>query len=257
MKIYLISLEQDIHRRTELTQLFPKTYPKMQWIKAVNGKKLLAEEYFSYTSQYLKKHHRIITPSEMGCTLSHIQALKQFIKTEEKNALILEDDIIGTDKDIEYIFSIIKQLDKNSILLCGGQTSNGNRNYQLGKKSHIDDAFKLSKFSYPHIYGTCCYAVTRESALQILTAHNNYLKVADNWGLFFLNMPFQIYYAHILHHPDDRTNSHLQKERLNLSEPMNFLQRIKSGRFFIKNFNLLKNHVTIFYLLLIGYRKIR
>lgn len=76
MKIYLISLEQDIQRRTELAKRFPKTYPNMQWIQAVNGKDLSAKEYFSYAQQYFNIHQKIITPSEVGCTLSHIQALE-------------------------------------------------------------------------------------------------------------------------------------------------------------------------------------
>lgn len=256
MDIYLISLEQDIQRRTELAKRFPETYPKMKWIKAINGKELIAKEYFYYMQDYLKKHNRMLTPGEVGCTLSHINALEQFIETEEKIALILEDDIIGNDKDIEKISAIAKQLDQNSILLCGGQTSNGNSHYQLGKKAYIDNVVKLSEFSYQYVYGTCCYVLTRESALQILASHNNYLKVADNWGLFFFNMPFQIYYTNVLHHPDDRTNSHLHSERLSLLEPANFIQRIKSGRFFIKNINLIKCYLIISYLFLIGYRRI-
>lgn len=257
MKIYLVSLEVDFFRREEISKKFPKICNKMIYFPAIYGASLLADKYFHNIYQYHKRHQRLLTCGEVGCSLSHIQVLEKFIESGEQHALILEDDIIGTDQDIENIFSIVGQLDEKSVLLCGGQTSNGNKNYQLGKKSHIDNVFKLCPFSYQYIYGTCCYAVTRESALQILASHHDYIKVADNWDLFFLNTPFQIYYTNILHHPDDRTNSHLQKERLSLSESMNFLQRIKSGRFFIKNFNLIKNYLIISYLFLIGYRRIR
>ncbi|MCH7339008.1 glycosyltransferase family 25 protein [Acinetobacter higginsii] len=257
MMIYVVSLEQDLKRREQISKNFPKIYKKIIYFSAIYGASLSADKYFQNIYQYHKKHQRLLTCGEVGCSLSHIQVLEKFIESGEEHALILEDDIIGTDQDIEDIFSIVKQLDKKSVLLCGGQTSNGNRNYQLGRKSHIDNVFELSQFSYSYVYGTCCYAVTRESALQILSRHSDYLKVADNWDLFFLNTPFQIYYTNILYHPDDRKNSHLQKERLRLLESMGFFQRIKSGRFFIKNFKLIKNYLIILYLFLIGYRRIR
>ena len=257
MNIYLISLEKDFRRREEISKSFTEYHKKMVWIRAIYGANLSSGEYFSKISQYYKKHNRLLTCGEVGCTLSHIKVLEKFIDSGDQHALILEDDIIGRDQDIEIILSVVKCLDEYSVLLCGGQTSNGNKNYQLGKKTHIDNVFKLNRFSYPYIYGTCCYVITRGSALRILEAHRDYLKVADNWDLFLLNTPFQIYYSNILHHPDDRTNSHLEKERLSLSEKMNFLQRLKSGHFFVKNINLIKNYLIIFYLFLIGYRRIR
>lgn len=107
MIIYLISLEQDIQRRSELAQRFPENYPKMHWIKAINSNGFSAKDYFSYATQYFHSHKKMITPSEVGCTLSHIKALEIFLKTDEEYALILEDDIIGEDESIKIIKSII------------------------------------------------------------------------------------------------------------------------------------------------------
>ncbi len=35
-----------------------------------------------------------LTPGELGCTLSHLQALQLFLDTDDQYALILEDDAI-------------------------------------------------------------------------------------------------------------------------------------------------------------------
>src|SRR5690606_22765699 len=92
MKIYLISLEKDIQRRIDLEKKFLKSYQSMHWIKAINGKELSAKDYFYYTQQYFNAHKKLITPSEVGCTLSHIQTLEVFLETDEEYCLILEDD---------------------------------------------------------------------------------------------------------------------------------------------------------------------
>lgn len=259
IQIYYISLEVDIQRRIHLSSQFPQYYKMMNWIPAVNGQTLSISFYFKSITDYYTRHARLLSPGEVATSLSHIEALKNFLSSNSTHALILEDDIKGCDKDLEEINKLIPLLSENEILICGGQTSAVNRKYQLGKKTLIPNTVKLSQFSYSHIYGACCYVVNKKIAKNIIEKQARYLKIADNWDIFFKNSNIEILYTNILHHPDDRTNSHLQTEReavLKVKQ-MNFLERIISGHFFVKNFNLLKNHLTIFYLLLIGYRKIR
>lgn len=257
MKIYYISLEKDYNRRDDLLKYFPKNFSDMCWIKGVDGSKLSAQDYFNYTNKYLSIHNRIITPGELGCALSHLEALEDFIKTNEEYAIILEDDIVGSDDGIEEICSIVNSLSIDGVLICGGQTSNRNNKYQLGRKTKIDVVLELSKFSYQYIFGTCCYSLNRVTAKYILESHQEYIKIADNWNLLMNNYHGGIYYTDLFYHPDDRSNSNLQKDRLKIDKRMSFLQRVISGHFFIKNFKLIKNYLVISYLFLLGYRRIR
>ena len=172
MKTYLISLEQDTQRRNELARRFPQTYPKMQWIKAVNGKELSSKEYFSYAQQYFHNHQKIITPSEVGCTLSHIKALETFLKTKDQYCLILEDDIIGSDEDIEYILGLIEKNKLNDFVLCGGQDGLNYWKYIMAKKNY-DDLYVLPIFSIKLLFRTCSYIVIRITARYILQKQNN------------------------------------------------------------------------------------
>ena len=99
--IYLVSLEQDTKRREELKLRFPNHYDDFIQINAVDGRKISAKEYYDKTIEYFIKTNKTMSPSELGCTLSHIKALEEFIKTNNNYALILEDDVIGEDKDIK------------------------------------------------------------------------------------------------------------------------------------------------------------
>src|SRR5690554_7645668 len=101
--IYLVSLEQDTERREKLKERFPETYNEFIHINAVDGRILSAKEYYQKTLPYFISQNKVMSPAELGCTLSHIKALEAFLQTNEPYALILEDDVIGSDQDLDSL----------------------------------------------------------------------------------------------------------------------------------------------------------
>lgn len=224
--IYLVSLNQDIVRREKLKKSFPKSYDSFQHIEAVDGRMLSAKEYFDKTRGFFNRYKRIMSPSELGCTLSHIKALHSFLATDAEQALIIEDDIIGDDEDLHEINRISKKMPKNSLLLCGGQQGLNHR-YQLIKESNVDGIYDVSKFSFRFVYRTCSYIVTRKSAQQILEYHlNKFITLADKWDVFFKNSEVVIQYINILEHPKDLSNSHIEADRI--SADKTFIMKVFS-----------------------------
>ncbi len=56
-----------------------------------------------------------LSPGELGCTLSHMQALRDFITSNEKYALVLEDDAIQImDIDLNQFKSEVVNLNLQS-----------------------------------------------------------------------------------------------------------------------------------------------
>lgn len=219
--IYLISLCKDKVRRDTLKQIFPKSYEKFILIDAVDGRILSAKEYYDKAMMSYKLLQKIrgfiMSPSELGCTLSHIKALENFIKSNEKFAIILEDDIIGNDIDLLKIQNIVYSLDRNSIFICGGQ--DGVKQYLYGKK--IDDNFyEVSKFSYKFICRTCCYVVTRASAKHILKYQNKNYGIADYWNEILKESGIKIYYANILKHPENLLDSNIEEDRIKFKKSL-------------------------------------
>lgn len=255
MIIYLISLEQDIQRRSELAQRFPENYPKMHWIKAINSNGFSAKDYFSYATQYFHSHKKMITPSEVGCTLSHIKALESFLKTDEEYALILEDDIIGEDESIKIIKSIILKNRIDGVVLCGGQIPLNVEKYKLCKCIN-ESLFIIPEFSKKFFFGTCCYVINRKVAKVIIDYQSKKITKADCWDEI-LGKFINLYYVDMLQHPYNINNSHIEKERseLYIFEP-NFLKRVYKQGIFLKIFNRIRNDLYRWFLLLKGYRQI-
>lgn len=256
MKIYFISLEQDVQRREKLGKYFPKTYPKMQWIKAVNGKKLSAKGYFSYANLYFQHHQKMMTPSEVGCTLSHVQALEAFLETNEDYALILEDDVIGNDEYISYLENLIKNFNPSGLILCGGQDGFNFWKYILGKV-FFENIYKVPVFSIKFIFRTCSYVVDKNTARYILERQQQNFEVADAWYTIFKNSNIPFLYLDLFKHPEDLSNSHIENERaLFYMNEKNFFKRIYKQGVFWKIYNRIRNDISRWVLILKGYKQI-
>lgn len=245
--IYLVSLKADESRRVKLKERFIKYYDKFIHIEAVDGRKMTVKEYFEKTREYYISNRKMMSPAEFGCTLSHIKALETFLETDNEYALILEDDVIGSDHNIDDIFEISVKLNSDSLLLCGGQLDSLDSQYRLGKKIELKNIYKVAKFSYDFIYGACCYVVTRKSAKQILDYHSNSLTVADRWNEFFINNDTKIYYTNLISHPQTMEDSRLEQDRIysyNNREKEKFLSKIfrKSSRYLRRAISFFKGN---------------
>lgn len=260
MNIYLVSLEQDYKRRDLLKDRFPQCYESFIHIQAIYGKEISASDYFNYCSKYFEKHKRLLTPGEVGCTLSHIDALKSFLDTSDDYALILEDDVIGSDADITETLKILSEEKKfNGLFLLGGQEGIQYEKYILGKKLNQKniprEIYEIPKFSSKFLFRTCCYIVSREFAEHILNFHRENFNVADAWFEILNNTEFYFYYSSIFKHPLDLSNSHIEKERSKDNEP-NFFKRVIRQGVFWKIKNRLKNDFQRSYLIFLGYENI-
>lgn len=255
MPVYLISLKYDVIRRDKLKKCFPVYYDKFIHVEGVDGRKLTAKEYFEKIRGYFIKYNKIMTPGELGCTLSHIKALKEFVETGCRYALVLEDDVIGRDVDLDRIFRSLNEMDLNSVLLCGGQISLFERRYQFGRRLKSIDVYKVARFSYPFVYGTCCYVVTRKSAQQILEHHSISLTLADKWDSFFEGSNTKIYYSNILSHPDFFGDSSIEKERDYIHKKKT-INKIFSRKVFSRFLNILILEFKRIVHILLRYKKL-
>ena len=113
---------------------------------------------------------------EFGCLYSHLQALNDFINTNDDIAMICEDDlsseIVHNNK---YIYKIINELSSNidnygiiSLSVVGPIDS---------VKFAIENNIKLTKYSPNRYYGTACYIIEKNTAKKIIL---NSVRFIDN-----------------------------------------------------------------------------
>lgn len=96
MNIVVISDKNNEARRQNTTQEFKKYNVEFQFFDAVMANRMSQEEL---DTKALKD--TFLSPSEIGCALSHCGVYDEFLKSDEKSIMICEDDIYFTD-DFNY-----------------------------------------------------------------------------------------------------------------------------------------------------------
>ena len=96
MNIVVISDKNNEARRQNATQEFKKHNVEFQFFDAVMANRMSKEEL---DTKALKD--TFLSPSEIGCALSHCGVYDEFLKSDEKSIMICEDDIYFTD-DFNY-----------------------------------------------------------------------------------------------------------------------------------------------------------
>lgn len=254
--IYLVSLDSDIERRDALKKMFPRSYSKFIFdSSAVDGRKLSAKEYYDKVVASAVSSGRLMSPSELGCTLSHMAVLEKFLESGHEKALIIEDDIIGDDQNLIDIIDSSKYVKENSLYICGGQQGTSVRKFLVANEEVGGGLYKLSEFSKGFILRTCCYVVTKTSARKVLDFYSEKMSVADSWGEISKSKSFDILYSNSLKHPLDLGVSHIELERMNYkskSIKKKLFSRGLVGAFFAPLFR----YVWLYSLIMIGYDRL-
>ena len=179
MQIFCINLPESTDRRRLVNQQFQSlALSDWEWLEAVNGRTLSAEEMTMHTdTKYQQRgHNRIFFPGEVGCALSHQKAYKAIIDRGLSHALILEDDIC-IDRNLKLCLSFVEHLiseQQPQVILLSEIKKYFSDNIQP-----ISDQYDLVEaVSARHGYA---YIINRKAA-EIIIKNNYPLKhVADDW----------------------------------------------------------------------------
>ncbi len=230
--VFVISLKSDEARREKLKERF-KNYGEFKLVEATDGRAMSAKEYYGYALPSLEAYGRLLSPSEVGCSLSHARAYEEFLKSDAQFALILEDDVIGDESGIKKAFETAARMDAGSALVCGAQDGLEGRFSAFGKK--LDEDFWLvSKRSYGTIYRAAAYVLDRRAAEKILQTHKKALCVADFWQILLLKNGLKMYFSDIFAHPTDLAGSNIQAERVQRArDKASFKTRLNSLKYVV------------------------
>jgi len=222
MRAYVISLHGEDHpRNAELFQLLQRNSILPSLIQAINGKTLAAATYFSLVQCYLWSDQRLLTPSELGCALSHKRAYEEFLTTTDDCALFLEDDALLSDPACRDIMRLVRVgLHNKGYVHLGGFEGDKPRYYQhiRGVVVHNEPkAFWIPPWELSTLTGTVGYVASRwiASMLRDSLAQNQHL--IDNFYYVYQRFPkFRLYYSNIVGHPPNLSASSIERERLRI-----------------------------------------
>ncbi|MFJ0260113.1 glycosyltransferase family 25 protein [Acinetobacter baumannii] len=227
MKKYLISIEADNSPRLQNFFSQSNFQPYKDDFKkiGIKGKELTVKEYFDLAVATQKQP---LSPGELGCTLSHMQALRDFITSNEKYALVLEDDAIQImDIDLNQFKLEVVNLNLQNCFfmsLGGIQLKVNDRIYGKiqPKKIYNKNILKLHPYSIADLSYTYAYVVDKEMAKVLLDYHHK-PHVCDHWDELYHFYPKINFYATFLFdHPEiifhTHSTSSIELERKLLSE---------------------------------------
>lgn len=167
LKCYAVSLEKDKFRRDSLIKQFTD-HPNVQLniIDAIEGKTdpKVDEIYNTKHKEMFEQSGCLMNHGEIACFLSHQKALKEFLKTDDKQALFVEDDVVLKDEFWESLGELIAFSEENPGIYFNF--------YTKSKKYFVIKDLKKIRL-IQHISngpGTACYLIDRSLAKLIVEA---------------------------------------------------------------------------------------
>ena len=95
LQILVINLDRSVDRLTRIDGALGALGLPFSRVPAVDGRQLSEAERSQAIDEaaYRRRHGMSSLPGEIGCYLSHVKAIRQFLQGDARAALILEDDV--------------------------------------------------------------------------------------------------------------------------------------------------------------------
>lgn len=257
VKKYLISIEKEGSAR--LAHFFSQnTFGKYQnEFKKIGviGAQVPTAEYFKLAVAGRKK---ALSPAELGCTLSHVTAFKDFLASDEKYACIFEDDAMClNDLDLNELELQVAQLNLQPcfFLSMGGIQLRSSRQVRgdfLEQKINNTPVLKLHPIYFGRLFYTYAYIIDRKMA-ELLIRYHEIPKGCDHWSqMRDYDATCQFYATFLFDHPEldemATGQSYIEQERKLLNKE----EKAKKSIFYRWKVSILKR---IFKIMLSQYPK--
>ena len=181
-------------------------------IKAVNGKKIAAGDYFRLSSLSKVSSGHFLSPSELGCALSHQAALDHLVAEQLPFASIFEDDAIPKTELASVLQSLSKQNLRGRFVHLGGLDGlSVQRNIYV--KRTASTTFEIHDWSLPYLWRSCGYIVGYNAARQILEKYKLTMFRADDFNKIGAALSGRIEMSVCIAHPISLINSSIEGER--------------------------------------------
>lgn len=180
-KAFVVSLAGSSDRRRLMAgQLDQPGFPAWEFLDAVEGRKLAADElHRRYDDESARRRYgKPLSLGHVGCALSHLDAYRRLLDESLAAALILEDDALIGEHALQVLDRLLNRLDPDQpslILLSHAKYYRPLGGWRLDRERKV----------YPiHMArGTHAYLVTRAAARQMLEAMPRVTVVPDHWEL--------------------------------------------------------------------------
>ena len=219
-KIYIINLDKDKNRFSKIKTQLDKYKLKYERYPAIDGTK-----YFRYKeidNKYIsKKFKKKYNNSQKACILSHV-TLWEKIKNDNKNSIILEDDVIVPYNMIKQINDYIAQLPHDWGFLFIG----GNRIYGTKYSNNLVTPILNSNKNF----GCFAYIINPNKITEIIKRSKNIKVTIDYFIQSKLSKHFKIFFTspQIVTHDYDNISNILNINRNDETQTNNVITIVEN-----------------------------
>ena len=204
-------------------------------LEAVDGKLLSEEEVEKLTSSVHFSMGRKLERGEIGCFLSHRKCWKRLLESEEKYALVMEDDLILSDRSPKFMLSddwIPNTCDLIQLFI----SPNRKKYVCCREKCSLVTGDQLWIPVSPTPVGTLAYIISREAAEVALKESERFNLPVDEF-LFVRSIVAEQFPCYRLNHtvvkladiPSEINRSRKRSKTTVLLEMQRFVDRVKKS----------------------------
>lgn len=183
-KIYLINLARSPDRLGYMERQLKRMGLAFERIDAIDGKDLTPDRIRELAvPERVKEWPNLLTPSAIGCSLSHVKAYRKFIEDGGNAAIFMEDDVELLEGLGAVAEAVVGRLPLKACALLyfhGDKKAFVRRNaIDLGDERQLYQA--LTPWG---AYTTGAYILSRQSARSIAGFNSPVYTTADSWGVY-------------------------------------------------------------------------
>jgi glycosyl transferase family 25 len=160
--IYVINLDRDVERMASLAGSLQALALPFERISAVLGKEVPNWEQLVDAALYASRNRLPMPrPGEVGCYLSHLKAMEEFLRTDAPWCVILEDDVEVRPECVEVLAALGQKDDWDLVKLFCFHSGLPVRKRALTASHHL--VVHLTRTT-----SSAAYAVNRRAATTLL-----------------------------------------------------------------------------------------
>lgn len=172
--------------------------------------------------------------SEISCAYSHQAILKQFLQSNDEICWVLEDDVEPVADEYQNKISLVEkflnQHTSPAVVFLGGMRDVNSFKYFVSEKHEFKSLLLHKSFnSDEYLFRTCCYALNRSAAREIILRNSPVSMPADKWSFFNAakNIDYYIVNRDIFVHPPIVSGSTVDHTRVRHNGPLRYLMVMK------------------------------
>ena len=188
MKTYVINLPQSYERRRNMREQLKVAGVSYEFVDAVDGRRMAPAERTRLVDEAMvARYPHWLTPGQIGCSLSHLQAYKRFLASggSEEVALILEDDATITTPFWDVVTSAMRQMRGSEVVLLYFRSFDVCRFSAHGAVEIYGGARLMYPLDATQPITSSAYAITREASRRLSEVIVPVRAGADSWGHFY------------------------------------------------------------------------